>query len=58
MKKEMWTEVIKLIEENNLIEDHKELYETVSLIAESIELGERQQEVQEKLAKLQEPKKK
>ena len=58
MKKEMWTEIIKLIEENNLIEDHKELYETVSLIAESIELGEKQQEVKEKLAKLQEPKKK
>lgn len=58
MKKEMWKEIIKLLEENNLIDDHKELYETVSLITESIELGERQNEVSEKLQKLQEPKKK
>ena len=58
MKKEMWTEIIKLLEENNLCDDHKELYETVSLIAESISLGEKQQEVTEKLQKLQEPKKK
>lgn len=57
MKKEMWKEIIKLLEDNNLCEDHKELYETVSLIAESIELGEKQQEVTEKLQKLQEKKK-
>lgn len=58
MKEEMWKEIIKLLEENNLIDDHKELYETVSLITESIELGKRQNEVSEKLQKLQEPKKK
>lgn len=57
MKKEMWNEIIKLLEDNNLTEDHKELYETVSLIAESISLGEKQQEVTEKLQKLQEMKK-
>lgn len=58
MKKELWKELVSLIEENNLEESHKELYEVVSLIVESIELGERQQEVTEKLGSINNPKKK
>jgi hypothetical protein len=58
MKEELWQELVKLLEENNLTEAHKELYETVTLIFESIELGKKQNEVQEKLQKLNEPKKK
>lgn len=58
MKKEFWKEIVTLLEENNLIESHKELYERCSLIVESIELGEKQNEVQDKLSKLDTPKKK
>lgn len=58
MKKEMWKEIVTLLEENNLVESHKELHERCSLIVESIELGEKQNEVQDKLSKLDTPKKK
>ena len=46
MKKEFWKEIVTLLEENNLVESHKELHERCSLIVESIELGEKQNEVQ------------
>lgn len=56
MKNELWIELNQLLSDETIKADHKELAETVSLIVESIELGKKQQEVQEKLAKLSEKK--
>lgn len=56
MKNELWIELNQLLSDETIKADHKELSETVSLIVESIELGKKQQEVQEKLAKLSEKK--
>ena len=58
MREELWLELAKMMEENNLCEDHKELYETAKLVNESMELGKRQQEITEKLQKINNPKKK
>ena len=58
MREELWLELAKMMEENNLCEKHKELYETAKLVNESMELGKRQQEIREKLQKINNPKKK
>ena len=56
MKNELWIELNQLLSDETIKVEHEELSETVSLIVESIELGKKQQEVQEKLAKLSEKK--
>ena len=58
MTEKMFYEVKELLENNNLQNDHKELYKTISLIVESIELENKQQEIREKLTKLRNSEKK
>lgn len=58
MKNELWTELNEILSDETIKSEHKELSETVSLIVKQIELGKEMQEIQDKLGKLNEPKKK
>ena len=58
MKNELWIELNQLLSDETIKVEHAELAETVSLIVKQIELGKEMQEIQDKLGKLNEPKKK
>lgn len=58
MKNELWTELNEILSDETIKAKHSELAETVSLIVKQIELGKEMQEIQDKLGKLNEPKKK
>lgn len=58
MKNELWEELNEILSDETIKAEHKELSETVSLIVKQIELGKEMQEIQDKLGKLNEPKKK
>lgn len=58
MKNELWIELNEILSDETIKAEHEELAETVSLIVKQIELGKEMQEIQDKLGKLNEPKKK